>query len=197
MRSFYKAQRGSIAGRCSPVRPGAAFRLSGVRAKGRRYPARLQKPACAHSAHRREILLNVESASGLSLTSPGPDDAKPSRAAFARLGGSATAGWWLARESRRAGNSRPRVVGPNWISRSLCSAGIVRCIKPLAQSRNKTNSSWVNGADKSGFIFQICASGAAVQASILPQSNWPITGLSVWTFDQLECGNVGAFQPRL
>jgi hypothetical protein len=21
--------------------------------------------------------------------------------------------------------------------------------------------------------------------------------LSVWTFDQLECGNVGAFQPRL
>jgi hypothetical protein len=24
---------------------------------------------------------------------------------------------------------------PSWISRSLCSAGIVRCIKPLAQSR--------------------------------------------------------------
>ena len=54
---------------------------------------------------------------------------------------------------------------PSWISRSLCSAGIVRCIKPLAQSRNETNSSWVNGADKSGFIFQICASGAAVRAS--------------------------------
>src|SRR5260221_3115517 len=54
---------------------------------------------------------------------------------------------------------------PSWISRSLCSAGIVRCIKPLAQSRNETNSSCVNGADKSGFIFQICASGAAVQAS--------------------------------
>jgi hypothetical protein len=54
---------------------------------------------------------------------------------------------------------------PSWISRSLCSAGIVRCIKPLAQSRNETNSSWVNGADKSGFIFQKCASGAAVQAS--------------------------------
>jgi len=54
---------------------------------------------------------------------------------------------------------------PSWISRSLCSAGIVRCIKPLAQSRNETNSSWVNGADKSGFIFQICASGAAVQAN--------------------------------
>jgi hypothetical protein len=31
---------------------------------------------------------------------------------------------------------------------------------------------------------------------ILPQSN-RITGLSVWTVDQLECGNVGAFQPRL
>jgi hypothetical protein len=54
---------------------------------------------------------------------------------------------------------------PSWINRSLCSAGIVRCIKPLAQSRNETNSSWVNGADKSGFIFQICASGAAVQAN--------------------------------
>jgi hypothetical protein len=54
---------------------------------------------------------------------------------------------------------------PSWINRSLCPAGIVRCIKPLAQSRNETNSSWVNGADKSGFIFQICASGAAVQAS--------------------------------
>ena len=54
---------------------------------------------------------------------------------------------------------------PSWTSRTLCSAGIVRCIKPLAQSRNEANSSWVNGADKSGFIFQVCASGAAVQAS--------------------------------
>src|ERR1700687_111192 len=54
---------------------------------------------------------------------------------------------------------------PSWISRSLCSAGIVLCIRPLAQSRNETNSSWVNGADKSGVIFQMCASGAAVQAS--------------------------------
>jgi hypothetical protein len=56
-------------------------------------------------------------------------------------------------------------IYPSWISRSLCSAGIVRCIKPLAQSRNETNSSWVSGADKSGFIFQISASGVAVQAS--------------------------------
>jgi hypothetical protein len=43
---------------------------------------------------------------------------------------------------------------PSWISRSLCWAGIVRCITPLAQSRNETNSSSVNGADKSGFILQ-------------------------------------------
>ena len=34
------------------------------------------------------------------------------------------------------------------------SAGIVRCITALAQSRNETNSSSVNGGDKSGFIFQ-------------------------------------------
>ena len=34
---------------------------------------------------------------------------------------------------------------PSLISRSLCSAEIARCIKPLAQSRNETNSSWVNG----------------------------------------------------
>jgi hypothetical protein len=43
---------------------------------------------------------------------------------------------------------------PNWISRRSCSAGIVRCITPLAQSRKEANSSSVNGADKSGFIFQ-------------------------------------------
>ena len=43
--------------------------------------------------------------------------------------------------------------------------GLTGASNPLAQSRNETNSSWVNGADKSGFIFQICASGAAVQAS--------------------------------
>ena len=44
---------------------------------------------------------------------------------------------------------------PSWISRSLCSAGIARCIKPLAQSRNETNSSWVNGG--AGAIPRICA----------------------------------------
>jgi len=44
---------------------------------------------------------------------------------------------------------------PSWISRSLCSAGIARCIKPLAQSCNETNSSWVNGG--AGAIPRICA----------------------------------------
>jgi hypothetical protein len=31
---------------------------------------------------------------------------------------------------------------------------------------------------------------------ILPAWGAASCGLSVWTFDQLECGNVGAFQPR-
>jgi hypothetical protein len=34
----------------------------------------------------------------------------------------------------------------------------------LSAVPHETNSSWVSGADKSVFIFQICASGAAVQA---------------------------------
>ena len=63
----------------------------------RRAPAKppAQPVGMAESKRKRtswqkpEILLNVES---VSLTSPGPDDAKPSRADFARLGGSATAG---------------------------------------------------------------------------------------------------------
>ncbi len=48
---------------------------------------------------------------------------------------------------------------PSWISRSLCSAGIARCIKPLLQSRNETNSSWVNGGGGggAGAIPRICA----------------------------------------
>src|SRR6202166_5395245 len=52
------------------------------------------------------------------------------------------------------------MTAANTLQRRARSAAL----KPLAQSRNETNSSWVNGADKSGFIFQICASGAAVQA---------------------------------
>jgi hypothetical protein len=47
---------------------------------------------------------------------------------------------------------------PSWISRSLCSGGIVRCIGPLAQLRSDTNSSWVSGgADEPCAIRQICA----------------------------------------
>jgi hypothetical protein len=50
------------------------------------------------------------------------------------------------------------------ISRALCSAGM-RCIKPLAPSRNETNSSRVNGgADKTWAIRRICAYGWRVQA---------------------------------
>jgi hypothetical protein len=44
---------------------------------------------------------------------------------------------------------------PSWISRSLCSAGVARCIKPLAQSCNETNSSWVNGGADA--IPRVCA----------------------------------------
>jgi hypothetical protein len=55
---------------------------------------------------------------------------------------------------------------PNWISRSLCSGGIVRCIGPLAQLRSDTNSSWVNaGADKPCAIPKTCVYGGPVQAS--------------------------------
>jgi hypothetical protein len=46
------------------------------------------------------------------------------------------------------------------------------------------------------FILQKMRPGAPVfQPGRLPQSN--STRPSVWTFDQLECGNVGAFYPRL
>jgi hypothetical protein len=56
-------------------------------------------------------------------------------------------------------------IYPSSISRALCSAGM-RCIKPLAPSRNETNSSRVNvGADKTWAIRRICAYGWPVQAS--------------------------------
>jgi hypothetical protein len=46
------------------------------------------------------------------------------------------------------------------------------------------------------FILRSMRPGVPVfQPGRLPQSN--STRLSVWTFDQLECGNVGAFYPRL
>src|SRR5260370_2004160 len=47
-------------------------------------------------------------------------------------------------------------------SRGLCSDGM-RCIKPLAPSRNETNSSRVNGG-ADGAILGICAEGGHDQA---------------------------------
>ena len=41
-------------------------------------------------------------------------------------------------------------IKPSSISRALCSDGM-RCIKPLAPSRNETNSSWVNGCSDGPF----------------------------------------------
>ena len=62
--------------------------------------------------------------------------------------------------------SPPKIssIYPSSISRVLCSAGM-RCIKPLAPSRNETNSSRVNaGADTSWAIPRICAYGGPIQA---------------------------------
>jgi hypothetical protein len=56
-------------------------------------------------------------------------------------------------------------IYPSSIRRVLCSGGM-RCIKPLAPSRNETNSSRVNGgADKLSAIPRMCAFGWPVQAS--------------------------------
>ncbi len=65
---------------------------------------------------------------------------------------------------------------PSWISRSLCSAGIVRCIKPLAQSRNETNSSWVNGADESGSFSKYAPPALPFKPVILPHKPDPLPG---------------------
>src|SRR6266404_9675294 len=50
---------------------------------------------------------------------------------------------------------------PSSISRALCSDGM-RCIKPLAPSRNETNSSRVNGGAE-GAILGICSYGGRDQ----------------------------------
>ena len=50
---------------------------------------------------------------------------------------------------------------PSSISRALCSDGM-RCIKPLAPSRNETNSSRVNGG-ADGAILGICSYGGRDQ----------------------------------
>ena len=62
---------------------------------------------------------------------------------------------------------------PRWISRSLCSAEIARCIKPLAQSRNETNSSWVNcGA---GAIPRICAGFPSGRLTSSNMATWVLS----------------------
>jgi hypothetical protein len=60
---------------------------------------------------------------------------------------------------------------PSLISRSLCSTGIRWCTAPFAQSRNETNSSWVNGGDKPCAIPRICDHGGPVQASYAAQTD--------------------------
>jgi hypothetical protein len=54
---------------------------------------------------------------------------------------------------------------PSSISRALCSDGM-RCIKPLAPSRNETNSSRVNGGAV-GAIVGICSYGGRDQAEFV------------------------------
>src|ERR1700680_4137376 len=54
---------------------------------------------------------------------------------------------------------------PSSISRALCSDGM-RCIKPLAPSRNETNSSRVNGGAV-GAILRICSYGGRDQAEFV------------------------------
>src|ERR1700738_4341964 len=63
---------------------------------------------------------------------------------------------------------------PSSISRALCSDGM-RCIKPLAPSRNETNSSRVNGG-ADGAILGICAYGRPDQAGIRRFPRWPVSG---------------------
>lgn len=59
------------------------------------------------------------------------------------------------------------------INRALCSDGM-RCIKPLAPSRNETNSSRVNGG-ADGAILGICAYGRPDQAGNRRFPRWPVS----------------------
>jgi hypothetical protein len=68
-------------------------------------------------------------------------------------------------------------------SRALWSDGM-RCIKPLAPSRNETNSSRVNGG-ADGAILGICACGRPDQAGIRRFPRWPVS-------DGLQGGNAPA-----
>jgi hypothetical protein len=63
---------------------------------------------------------------------------------------------------------------PSWISRSLCSTGIARCIKPLVHSRNETNSSWVNGGG-AGAIPRICASFSSGRLTSSNVATWVLS----------------------
>ena len=72
---------------------------------------------------------------------------------------------------------------PSWISRSLCSGGIVRCIGPLAQLRSDTNSSWVTGGtDEPCAIPQVCARNRPFSSSQSPTIK--LTGAG--SFDDAE-----------
>jgi hypothetical protein len=64
-------------------------------------------------------------------------------------------------------------IYPSSISRALCSDGM-RCIKPLAPSRNETNSSRVNGG-ADGAILGICAYGRPDQAGNRRFPRWPVS----------------------
>ena len=74
-------------------------------------------------------------------------------------------------------------IKPSSISRALCSDGI-RCIKPLAPSRNETNSSRVNGC-LDGAILGICACGRLDQAGFgchcqSARWGWILAGSGCW-----------------
>ena len=64
-------------------------------------------------------------------------------------------------------------IYPSSINRALCSDGM-RCIKPLAPSRNETNSSRVNGG-ADGAILGICAYGRPDQAGNRRFPRWPVS----------------------
>ena len=64
---------------------------------------------------------------------------------------------------------------PSSISRALCSDGM-RCIKPLAPSRNETNSSRVNGG-ADGAILGICSYGDRDQAEFVRSDEERLAGL--------------------
>jgi hypothetical protein len=73
---------------------------------------------------------------------------------------------------------------PNSISRALCSDGM-RCIKPLAPSRNETNSSRVSGGAV-GAILGICSYGGRDQAEFVATIKlvkFPV--LRAWHFGKL------------